>query len=61
MKTCPYCDFVYETQEELYEHLNKTHTRCPCGTVWNNKDAPDNYYYTYCPECYKKEILEEEE
>jgi hypothetical protein len=54
-ETCNHCDFTYETIEQLIAHMNATHTKCPCGTVWNNKDVDEDYEYTLCQECFKRE------
>lgn len=41
MTKCRYCDYEYESIDDLYQHLNATHTKCICGKVSNNRI--DNY------------------
>jgi len=61
MNKCRYCEYTYTNDDEMLIHLNATHTKCPCGTVWNNGDFGDDYHYTLCKVCYELEEEEEEE
>lgn len=51
MVKCNYCDYEYESLDDLGKHLNATHTKCICGKVFYNRQ--DNY--ALCDECMKED------
>jgi hypothetical protein len=56
---CNYCDFTYETFEELILHLNKKHVSCGvcCKVVFDVDEFDDDY--SVCFECRKTWFDEE--
>lgn len=55
MFKCNYCDYEYESVDDLGKHLNATHTKCICGKVFDNK--PNGY--ALCDECAKEDLTED--